>query len=554
MSENYSLFTEDSNALAGPVVASPTRPVMALPASLREYEELYTLTPADQEFVASRRTNANRLGAAVQLCFLRYPGRAWTPAELVPAAMLRFIALQVGAEPADLPGYAERDQTRREHAVEVMREYGFAAFGLREYRALSTWLTEQARGTDNGLALVTLLTAEMRRRRIVVPTLPVVERLALACRARARREAYAALSVDLTPEQRPQLDGLLDARGETRQTYLGWVRQSLGAANSTNILSCLERLTFLRSLGIPLAWAARLHQNRLVQIAREGANTDVTHLRGFSPERRYATLVAGVLEAMTVLTDEALEMHERFLGQQFKKAERRHLGKFQENGKAINDTLKRYAALGRALIDARTRNVDPFTAVEGVLPWPELAASVAAAEKLEQPGEFDSLALIASSYPVLRRYAPQFLDAFEFRASPVSTQLMQAVDLLRELNQTGARKLPADAPCGFVRPRWERHVFTSDGLDRRFYETCVLSELGKSCAPAICRLPAAGAIGTSMITCFPPRRTVPCARRACRSRLSSMPKNISRSAARCFMPSSCAWTASPRPTRCRKPP
>jgi len=39
---------------------------------------------------------------------------------------------------------------------------------------------------------------------------------------------------------------------------------------------------------------------------------------------------------MTVLTDEALEMHERFLGQQFKKAERRHLGKFQENGKAIN--------------------------------------------------------------------------------------------------------------------------------------------------------------------------------------------------------------------------
>ena len=32
----------------------------------------------------------------------------------------------------------------------------------------------------------------LRRRRIVVATLPVVERLALACRARARREAYAA--------------------------------------------------------------------------------------------------------------------------------------------------------------------------------------------------------------------------------------------------------------------------------------------------------------------------------------------------------------------------
>ena len=454
--------------------------VLALPTSLREYEQLYTLTPADLEFVAAHRTDANRLGVATQLCFLRHPGRAWTPAEIMPAAMLRFIALQVDAAPADLASYAERDQTRREHAVEVMREYGFTAFGIKEYRTLSAWLTEQARGTDNGLALVTLLVAEVRRRRVVVPTLPVLERLSLSCRARARREAYAALSGDLTHEQRLKLDGLLDSRGETRQTYLGWVRQSLGAANPTNILSCLERLTFLRSLGIPVAWSARLHQNRLVQIAREGANTDVTHLRAFSQDRRYATLVAGVLDAMAVLTDEALEMHERYLGQQFKKAERRHLGKFQENGKAINETLKRYAAIGRALIDAKTQNADPFAAVEGVLPWEELTASVAEAEKLAQPGEFDWLALIATSYPALRRYAPQFIEAFEFRPCPVSEQLMKAVELLRELNKTGARKVPDDAPRGFVRPRWERHVFTNEGIDRRFYETCVLSELGKS--------------------------------------------------------------------------
>lgn len=359
--------------------------ILELPASLREYEELYTLTPADLEFVAAHRTDANRLGVAVQLCFLRYPGRTWTPEETLPAAMLRFIALQVGAEPADLPGYAERDQTRREHVVEVMREYGFSTFGVEAHRTLSHWLTEQARGTDNGLALVTLLTAEIRRRRIVIPTLPAVERLALACRARARREAYAALTADLTPEQRLKLDGLLDSRGETRQTYLGWVRQSLGAANPTNILSCLERLTFLRALEIPTSWSARLHQNRLVQIAREGANTDVTHLRAFSQDRRYGTLVAGVIDSMTALIDEALEMHERYLGQQFKKAERRHLSKFQENGKAINETLKRYAALGRALIDARTQNTDLFAAVEGVLPWNELVESVAEAKSLRNP-------------------------------------------------------------------------------------------------------------------------------------------------------------------------
>jgi hypothetical protein len=75
----------------------------------------------------------------------------------------------------------------------------------------------------------------------------------------------------------------------------------------------------------------------LVQIAREGTGTDAAHLRSFSPERRYATLVASVLDTATILIDETLEMHERFLGKLFNKAERRHLATFQEQGKAIND-------------------------------------------------------------------------------------------------------------------------------------------------------------------------------------------------------------------------
>ena len=40
------------------------------------------------------------------------------------------------SEPSDLAGYTERDQTRREHVVEVMGEYGFTAFGSRDYRNL----------------------------------------------------------------------------------------------------------------------------------------------------------------------------------------------------------------------------------------------------------------------------------------------------------------------------------------------------------------------------------------------------------------------------------
>jgi hypothetical protein len=45
------------------------------------------------------------------------------------------------------------------------------------------------------------------------------------------------------------------------------------------------------------------------------------------------------------------------------------------------------------------------------------------------------------------------------------------------MNRTGARKVPGDAPLGFVPPRWARSVGAGSDIDRRFYELCALSEL-----------------------------------------------------------------------------
>ncbi len=454
--------------------------VLALPVGLKEIAELYTLSAADQDFLVKRRGGSNRLGFAVQLCFLRFPGRAWTREEVIPAAMLRFIAQQVGSDPSVLSVYATRDETRREHLGDLLKEYGWKTFAQREYRNLSLWLADQARSTDQGLALVNVLVSEIRRRHVVVPALPVLERLTLRARAKARREAYRELTKDLTAEQMSRLDSLLDKRQDAWQTTLGWLRQAAGTANPINIVSCIERLKFIRNLGIPPEWTRRIHQNRLTQIAREASNTPVTHFRDLGEERRYATLVAAVLDTASLITDETVDMHESFLGRQFKRAERKHLNNFQENGKAIHDKVRLYATIGQAIIDARELSEDAFAAIERVLTWDAFRESVLEADKISQPEGFDHLALIADSYSQLRRYAPALLEHFEFRAAPVSDDLLKAIELLRALNAGNARRVPEAAPRSFVRQRWAKYVFTENGIDRRFYETCVLSELSKA--------------------------------------------------------------------------
>ncbi|GHK90379.1 hypothetical protein ECZU17_63160 [Escherichia coli] len=119
------------------------------------------------------------------------------------------------------------------------------------------------------------------------------------------------------------------------------------------------------------------------------------------------------------------------------------------------------------------------------------AESVTEAQKLAQPDDFDFLHRIGESYATLRRYAPEFL-AVLLRAAPAAKNVLDAIEVLRGMNTDNARKLPADAPTGFIKPRWQKLVMTDAGIDRRYYELCALSELKNSCARATsgCRVHA----------------------------------------------------------------
>ena len=100
------------------LLTEPQRLAFTEPAiEEREMVRHYTLSAEDLGLIDRRRGDANRLGFAVLLCYLRFPGRTLRQDEQPPAAMLAFIAEQLALEPASFGDYAERDQTRREHLV-----------------------------------------------------------------------------------------------------------------------------------------------------------------------------------------------------------------------------------------------------------------------------------------------------------------------------------------------------------------------------------------------------------------------------------------------------
>jgi TnpA family transposase len=457
--------------------AADRESLLALPDATGDLIRQYTLNEHDRSLIRQRRGDANRLGFAVQLCLLRYPGNGLPVDAAVPAPLVQWVARQIRVDPSCWPRYAQRAETRRDHLLELRAYLGMTAFGLSDFRHAVHALAELAVQTDKGVVLAAQALDTLRRRRVIIPTLDVIERVCAEAITRANRRVYAALTGSLSTAHRQRLDDLLTRRDGGTTTWLAWLRQSPAKPTSRHVLEHIERLNAWQALDLPAGIDRQVHQNRLLKLAREGGQMTPADLAKFEPQRRYATLVAVALDGIATVTDEIIDLHDRIIGRLFNAAKTKHQQQFQASGKAINDKVRLYGRIGQALLDAKQSGGDPFVAIEAVIPWDAFAASVAEAQHLAQPEDFDFLHHIGEGYATVRRYAPQFLDVLKLRAAPAASDVLDAIDVLRSMNADNARKIPRDAPTAFISKRWAKLVLTDDGIDRRSYELCALSEL-----------------------------------------------------------------------------
>jgi TnpA family transposase len=449
--------------------------LLAIPSAEEELIRHFTLGATDRALIAQRRGAANRLGIAVQLCLLRFPGQGLLPDAPVPESMVRWLAQQLRVVPAAWKDYAGRAVTRREHQSELRAYLGVSAFGQTPFRQTLRRVVDVALQTDKGIVLANHAIEVLRQARVQLPTIDVIERLCGEALTVADRRIHTALTESLTAGHRRRLDGLLKRRADSAFTWLAWLRKSPTKPNSRHLVEHLRRLTTWQDLNLPAGLEHRVHRNRLLKMAREGAQMTSADLARFETQRRHATLVAIALEGRATVIDDLVELNERILARLFNAAKHRHQQQFQNAGRAINDKVRLFGRIGQALLEARASGGDPFGAIEAIIGWTDFADSVTEAQQLAQPADFDFLHRLTDHQATLRRYAPHLLAALRFKAAPVADELLAAIEVLRSV--AASDPLPRDVPTGFVRRRWRPLVITDDGIDRRYYEWCVLAEI-----------------------------------------------------------------------------
>jgi len=176
------------------------------PTDRRELVRHCTLSQADTAMVRRCRGDHSRLGYALMLCYLRYPGRPLRINERPPAALISFVAEQIDVRPESIDDYLISGQNRRRHAAELQDRLRLRPFGRRPASELASSLLPHAMESDRLVVLAGLVIQECRQRGIVVPSPRSLERLCVDLRHQARREIERRLTGGLLAEQRRRLD------------------------------------------------------------------------------------------------------------------------------------------------------------------------------------------------------------------------------------------------------------------------------------------------------------------------------------------------------------
>ena len=461
------LLTEDERTL-----------LFGVPVDEAGLARYYTLTPEDLELLLAKRGARNALGAAVQLGLLRYPGFGLVNNDTAaPEALVRYLASQLNVQASAYRQYAVRTETRREHARELAELLGLRHSVRGDLPVLIRQAAEAAAATDKGATIVGAILQGIRTAKIILPPPDMIERVGLAGRALARKEAAATLIAVLTPAQLASLDTLLENDASLKRTPLAWLRDIPEAPGASNLNDIIERLAYVRKMQIDPKAALRIHEHRFRQLAREGAVAPAFLLSDYSLRRRRATLTAQTIDFETRLSDTAIEMFDKLIGSLFTKANKRKERRIHASTRDVGRLMRLFDQTIGALTEARAKDSDPFAIIDDAVGWRRLLDAKPQVKALAEMVNEDVLITAAEKYSGYRKYVPAFLDSFEFKATNPKNPVLAAVKVLRDLNHSGQRDVPADAPMPFTSKQWKQLVMETGKPDRRRYETAVLATL-----------------------------------------------------------------------------
>lgn len=443
------------------------------------HEQLVTLaklTPADMAEIQQRRQPHNRLGFAYQLAYVRLFNRF--PAQVAFVAIeeiLTFVSVQLNLTTDAITDYATRQQTISEHQEQIRLYLQIRRLGETETQQLNQFLFDEACRLEQTSALLAKAEQFLREHKILCPAQDSLVRLLIRQREEARQHIYQRIMAALSTACQHNLDKLI-AVDESRLSPLQVLKEAPKRASPQAILRLLakvEQITATGILAVDLSWLNNNYQRALTRyVSRCSAN----RLRDLQAAHRYAALSCFLWQTYRDTLDYTIDMHDKLMTSIYTQAEKEIDEYTRQQRRSLRQSLTAFQRLGQVILDDAVEDKDLRTALFHQVTRSELTAQLETISAWLTGKYSHVFHLVVKRFAYLRQFAPELLKHLQFRsATEESTSLLEAIDLLRQLNEENKRKLPEDAPLAFLPKNIQEMVVINGEVNKAAWECALLN-------------------------------------------------------------------------------
>ena len=354
----------------------------SLPTKLSEFDvqQFFALSKDDAAALGTRFRSDRRVGAAIQMLFLRASGRPLDRFAVVPRTLLRSVCDGLGLSSvtiASLRTLYSRRSTLYEHQAWA-REY----LSLRVLDSESETLARQvlavaAREATHPDDLFTLAQGWLYERHIVIPG----SRRITGWVSEAFNATEAAMALAIESELgraviEQALKWAYSSKSIDGGTHIEWLKTAPGRHAPSTMAEVLKKIQALKALGVH-AWT-------LASIALSKQQAYAAHVQGRRPsmtarieqQRQSIEIVCFLRVSLLELTDIALTQATRRSQQLFRRAaERVQKTRSRSSAPAIQQALKARAILHDEAKPWRDRVLDARAALDEIAAGPETFAA-----------------------------------------------------------------------------------------------------------------------------------------------------------------------------------
>ena len=451
-----------------------------------ELVQYFTLTSEDVAWVnKSARGTSAKLGLAVQLCALPWLGFVPEDVPAAPPAAVSRLAVQLGLPVGALASYGSRAQTRTDHLKLSAKRLGWASAEADErtgWKRLREFLVERALEHDVPSVLFRLATQWLASDEVCMlrPGVVALMREIATARGDADGELFRLVGPILAanPALSDELDGLLVVDPYLGRTPLAWLCTGSDAGQPGGGQGRVGEAGLPAALDAHTLDLSVLPAERRRFLAGVGRRSTAQALQRREPERRYPILLTLSRSPRSTCWTRCCCCSTRRLSAREAAARAKMTEALAERAKGGENRQQLLDEILTIVLDPAVTDDAVGSLLRERVGMDRMRAAWAARQQ-RLPRDHGHLSMLDASMPYLRQFAPAVLAAVQFAGGAGTDELLQAVSILAGLYATGARKVPAGAPVGFVPTKWAGYLAAAAEAGdvtayRHYWELCVL--------------------------------------------------------------------------------